>query len=255
MYVNKEDKNIFIMILAILVVSIIALIAIGNIIWRIISPGISAGLAEVANIIRVNQLDYNFAIPEKKEPIIIEPELSQEPVLSEEEQRVKDMDLNYNFSVSPAKSESVVLGVNNFYEEIAQDYKLGENRSASIEGTIRIIIPKIAFNAQINETMLLHPSSYQFNHGEIALLCTRRNLDSNDPKSCYYMDLVKVNDQIIVYFDSKTIKYKVVKIELFESNYENIYSGLRSDTNSIKIVTTGHLDSGRGRLVITALPL
>ncbi len=259
MYVNKEDKNIFIMVLAIFAVSIIALIAIGNIIWRIISPGVNTVVAEVSNLIRVNRLDYNFPIPPKKEPIV---QSTNPDALTVEQQKVLDMNLNYNFAFSTENKNLIVSGVENFFEEINDDYKLGPTRqTGEVKENYLIRIPKISLNSPVYRDnkaeslkfgIMQHKSSYNLGEGEVTVLCLRRHFNNNDPRSCYFMDLLNLNDEIYLKDGEEEVRYKVTKLEFINNNYENIYNSITDNKDTIKIVTSGAIDSGKGRLVVTA---
>ncbi|MBE2280692.1 MAG: hypothetical protein IAE91_09900 [Ignavibacteriaceae bacterium] len=259
MYTNKDDKNIFIMVIVIFVVSIIALIAIGNIIWRIISPGVNIAVTEISNYIRINRLDYNFEIPEKKEPVVNSSANNEE--LTAEQQAIINLDLNYNFEVASTPEE--VEGSTNFFEEIYSDYKLGPRRIVEESNkNLVLTIPKIKINSPVYQTpesslalkfgFWLHSSSYKFNEGELVLLCTRRYFDSTDPRSCYYIDRLRVNDELSVEFKGERAYYKITEIKKIYSNFEDIYNNISSDANRLIIVSTAEIDSGRGRLVILA---
>jgi len=65
-YYNKEDKNIFFMIITVLVVSIIALIAVLNGVWQIIGPPIQQISRDISHLSATSNLNYNFTVPAKK---------------------------------------------------------------------------------------------------------------------------------------------------------------------------------------------
>lgn len=263
MYTNKEDKNILIMVLVIFTVSIIALIAIGNIIWRIISPGVAIVVTEVSNFVKINRLDYNFEIPEKREPVAVEPVDKSTLELTPEEQAVFNRNLDYDFEIPSYDESKIVLGVTNFFEEIYTDYEFGPERiTEDSNKNIVVSIPRLSINSPVYITskdsvalkfgFWMHKSSYKINEGEMVFLCTRRFFDNTDPRSCYYMDYLAANDSISLEFNGETYNYKVDKVERFNQNFDQIYNNIGSDKNKLKIVTTGAVDSGRGRLVVSA---
>jgi len=265
MYANKDDKNILIMVLIIFTVSIIALVAIGNIVWKIISPGVNLAITEVSNVIRVNRLDYNFEIPARRNAPVIEqkpPENNQTAELSPEQESVANMNLNYSFSI-PQKSDSFIAGSTNFFEEIYSDVNYGPQRvTEESNKNFVITINKLEINSpvyiapQSNPALKfgfwMHKSSYSFNQGELVFLCTRRFFDNTDPRSCYYLNLLEINDQLSIEFGGEKASYKITRTEYFKDNYDQIYNNISENKSSLKIVTTGTVDTGRGRLVLTA---
>lgn len=265
MYTNKDDKNILIMVIVIFAVSIIALVAIGNIIWKIISPGVNLAITEVSNVIRINRLDYNFEIPIRRDVVVIvtpEPDKSEPVVLTAEQQAVADMPLNYSFFI-PNKTEDFIPGSNNFFEEIYSDVNIGPVRVTEESNKNFVInISKIKVNAPVYiapESSLalkfgfwMHKSSYAYNQGELVFLCTRRFFDNTDPRSCYYLNLLEIGDKIGLEFNGEKSTYRITKLEYFKENFEQIYNNISTDKNILKLVTTGTVDTGKGRLVITA---
>lgn len=263
MYTNKDDKNMLIMVLVIFTVSIIALIAIGNIIWRIVSPGVAIVVTEVSNLVKVSRLDYNFQIPEKREPVTQAPPDESTPALTPEEQVVFDMDLDYDFEIPSYDPSRIVLGVNNFFEEIYTDYEFGPERiNEDSNRNILISIPRLSIKSPVYITpkdsialkfgFWMHKSSYKLNEGEMVFLCTRRYFDNTDPRSCYYINYLAQNDSISLEFNGETFNYKVDQVERINQDYEQIYNNISSDKNKLKIVSTGALDLGRGRIVVYA---
>ncbi len=267
MYTNKDDKNILVMILVIFAVSIIALVAIGNIIWKIIQPGVDIAVAEISNIVRINRLDYNFEIPVRRDtPVaVVEPLEGVEKSsveLTVEQQAVADMNLNYSFFI-PEKDDSFVAGSTNFFEEIYSDSELGPVRITEESNKNFVInIEELGINSPAyispKSSMALkfgfwmHKSSYSYNQGELVFLCTRRFFDNTDPRSCYFLNLLEINDEIKLEFNGEKSTYKITKQEYLNGNYDNIYNNISADSKSLKIVTTGKVDTGRGRLIISA---
>jgi len=260
MYARKEDKNIIIMVVIIFVVSIVALIAIGNIIWKIISPGVALATTEISRLIAINRLDYNFPIPAKRESVSALPTPIE---FTAEQQVVLARDLDYDFEIPNADNNRIVVGVTNFYEEIYTDSDFGPDRITEESNKNMIItINKLAINSPAYITpesslalkfgFWMHSSSYKLNEGEMVFLCTRRYFDNNDPRSCYFMNYMSVNDTFSIEYNKEKFNYKVNAINYIKQDYQQIYENISSDKNSLKMVTTGALDSGRGRLVITA---
>jgi LPXTG-site transpeptidase (sortase) family protein len=263
MYANKDDKNLFIMVLVIFVVSIIAIIAIGGIIWRIISPGVNIAVNEVSSLIRVNRLDYNFDIPASKGNAQQSSENQNQP---QQEQAPTNTNvsnnLNYNFSI-PQGEDQIVKGNPNFFEEIYSDSEIGPNRITDESNkNIIVNIPKLSINSPIyqipsNSIALkfgfwLHKSSYELNKGEVVILCTRRYFDNNDPRSCYFLDYLREGENLSLEYEGQKYNYRVIKTETLTGDYGQIYNNISTDKNLLKIVTTGTIDTGKGRLVITA---
>lgn len=262
---NKEDRSILIMILAIFIACFIALIALGNIIWRIISPSVNTVVTEVSNVIRINRLDYNFPIPPKRENSTpVSEKNKEEDSLSEEQKSVIALDLNYNFPFNAYNSNTnLVLGSDNFYEEIFYDNIFGYQRqsSESKEGYI-VKIPKIELESPVYRDnninslkfgMWMHKSSFNYNEGEMVFLCSRRYFSNNDPRSCYFMNNLNLEDEIYLKVGTEDVKFIVTKLEYISDNYQDLYNNIASNNKQLRIITTGTTDIGKGRLVITAL--
>src|SRR5260221_9996010 len=122
MYVNREDKNIFLMILGILVVSLVALIAIFNIVFQIIKPPLEKVAANISKVIKVNNLDYNFQVPPKRDTgniLSIQP--TPQPQPQPEPEPISGPVIDYNFQIPQNKTLDIVKANTRFYESITND--------------------------------------------------------------------------------------------------------------------------------------
>lgn len=252
------------MVLIVLAVSIVALVAIGNIVWRIVSPGVNQIVAEVSSVVRINRLNYNFELPPRVE---ITQESNTETTTNNTPQEViteqAQANLNYNFSIDPQPNTTIVKGVPNFFEELYADTELGPIRiQEESNKNIIIDIPKLSVSSPSYQTpdgksalkfgFWLHRSSFPFGQGELAFLCNRRFFDSNDPRSCYYLNFLNINDQIVLEFAGERVTYKINKITSYKSDYSEIYNSITEDPNQLRLVSTLETDSGRGRVVFIA---
>lgn len=249
MFSNKEDKNIIIMVIIILAVSLIALVIMLSIVWRTVGPNINLAITKFQEVAS----SFSFATSTGN---------SNTANLTEAEKKVYNTKLNYNFKIPNKSPNTVVEGSDQFFEEIYSDPNLGVNRLNSFNSSLSLEIPKIDLNSpisyKINSTealrsgMYMHNASYNYDKGEMLFLCTRRFFNSDDPKSCYYLNLITLNDVIFFNIDGKRVEYKVIKLEYLAGNYADIYNNVSSNNSLIRIITTGKADQGRERLVITA---
>lgn len=265
MYINRDDKGIFLMILAILIVSIIAFAAVIGIVWNIISPGVNQVLNLFSTTVKTGNLDYNFyvpprdsveVIPDVSNPIVV-PEDSGEVI--EEPEIINDKD--YNFA-TPAFDFSPVAGIRNYYEIVREDVRNLDNIfQPKLGESSKIIIDKINLDSPIIEEgegekamnagfwVYSVLDNKKFPDTGITLTCYRRYFDSTDPRSCYYINYLGINDEIKIISDNWEYIYKITGYNEFDSEVNSIYSS-DLDKDTLKIVTSS-LD-GKMRYVIIA---
>ncbi len=183
MYFNKDDKSIFFMILTILVVSIISIIAVFSGIWQIIGPSVNKISTDISKALRVNSLDYNFAVPANAQPNptpqpVPQPQPSPTPSPNPQPAPAPDptpqpssfrgsgggivnakvpqvdiqkLSLNYNFAVAAkpfVPEELIDLG---FPDAIVEDALLASKGAIDQKpiGDLRIKIPRMKVNSPV----------------------------------------------------------------------------------------------------------
>jgi LPXTG-site transpeptidase (sortase) family protein len=101
----------------------------------------------------------------------------------------------------------------------------------------------------LDNGMWLYPTSY--NKGEKILLCHRRYFGTTNPKTCWFMDRVKIGDKIeITDRNGKIYNYTIVAQAVREGSDLSIYRTANDDL--IKVVTCTPLGSSSHRLVTIA---
>lgn len=171
--------------------------------------------------------DYNFAIPVQAE----------EPVekTSEEEETEKPV-YDYNFRI-PEKDNPIMKTIQ---------------------------IPKIGYNAKIysgtdgasavEQGAWHYPSNHPLD-GEAIFLCHRRYFRSSDSRSCWYLDRLRVGDNIYINLEGDTqLSYSVESISVNPAEDINVYN--LSEDNVIKIIScsiiNGKIGGDSHRIVILA---
>lgn len=255
MYINREDKGIFLMILAIVIVSVIAFVAVFSIIWNIISPGVNQLVNAVSNTIRTNNLDYNFYVPPREdvagETPVEEPDVVEENIVTDNDYNFRTPDFEFPF----------IEGVPNYFEIIREDVKtlsniyqpkLGESARIQIN-KIRVDSPIIQ-DAQGDRAMnsgfwvYTNLDNKKFPDTGITLTCYRRYFDSTDPRSCYFLHYLFLGDEITIVSDGYEYKYEITGYNEFDPILDDVYA--QSKIGEIKIISSS-LD-GKSRYVITA---
>lgn len=261
MALSKDDQNTFIMIAGVLIVCVIALIAVLASIWQLIREPVNRAIFEIGDFFRLQTLDYNFAVDYTIPVTPPPPPPTPEPVA--QPAPIPD-DLNYNFALNLIDNDANLNNNPNVTSAIYTDAKLLEiqgNGEQVIQGNLSILIPKLKVNSPIvqglNSEELLKqgfwvvPSNRKLGVGEIIMLCNRRFFGPFDSKSCWFLDQISKNDEIIVNVDGESLRYFVVGISVYNSRDPLIYSS--SETQDfIKIVTTDPLYSNENRLVVLA---
>ena len=104
-------------------------------------------------------------------------------------------------------------------------------------------------DAALDQGMWLYPTSYE--KKEKILLCHRRYFGLHNPKTCWYMDRVKLGDIIEVSDKNGTVyKYRIVSQSVREGADLSVYRASNDDV--IKVITCTPLGSSSHRLVTIA---
>ncbi|MCA9387041.1 hypothetical protein KC669_03330 [Candidatus Dojkabacteria bacterium] len=61
---DKQNRNTFILLIVVFIVCIVALVAVLTISWRIVGGSVTSAVNSVARYIQLQNLDYNFKVPE-----------------------------------------------------------------------------------------------------------------------------------------------------------------------------------------------
>jgi LPXTG-site transpeptidase (sortase) family protein len=272
MYFNKDDKNIVFMILAILIVSIISLIAVINGVWQIVGPSIKKVSDDFSKVVKVNSLDYNFVVPAKAQSTTPQPQAQPtpqpapppQPSSTVDEIDVSKLNLDYNFNVGKKTQTPMQQFSPDFQDDILNDAQTAvENSKGQNDlGKLSIKIPKLKIESEINqgrdyEKLLkqgfwIYPASFEPGHGEFTILCMRRYFGKDDPKSCWYIDELTKNDEIIVNDNDVELKYKVVGVNEFKNDDLPLIYTEPSQEDTIKIVAAHPLNGNSKRIVVLA---
>lgn len=263
MYINREDKGIFLMILAIVIVSVIAFVAVIGIIWNIISPGVNQLINSVSTTVRTSNIDYNFYVP-PREDVVVEDTSEQTPAEPEtptEDSVVADKD--YNFKM-PEFEFPLIEGIPNYFEVVREDVKgLSNIYQPKLGESARIQVNKIHIDSPIIQEaqgdramnagfwVYTNLDNKKFPDTGITLTCYRRYFDSTDPRSCYFLHYLFIDDEIKLFSDGREYTYKITGKGEFDTALNDIYSV--PEIGNIKIVSSS-LD-GKLRYVITAKQL
>lgn len=272
MYINRDDKSIFLMILAILIISLIAFASVIGIVWNIISPGVNQVVSLFSTTVKNSNIDYNFYVPSKSEalitvtgtdPIVVEVDTNNSSEGSFNQvipDPVVITDKDYNFA-TPEFDFTKVEGIQNYYEIVRDDAKSLDNIFQPKFGeSAKIQIPKIKLDSPIIEEgegerammsgfwVYQNLDDKQFPDSSIILTAYRRYFDSTDPRSLYYINYLTINDKITIFSDNNEYIYRITGYNEFGSEFD-VYSETM-DSSTLKIVTSS-LD-GTLRYVLTA---
>lgn len=287
MKLDKEQQNTFIMIFTVLIVSLVALIATANVIWGIVAQPVADARNAVAYFLRVENLNYNFAVPpstqqnqliEINPPEILEDiindetpifvEIREDPIIetssNETVTLVADTRIiNYNFNIPLINTNQNLQAFQTFPDAIIQDAILAGYGSGTDtpQVNLQILIPKIGINSPVLQGLgandLLekgfwtYPSSNKLGEGEQVFLCHRRFFGPYDPRSCWFLDQIKKGDEILLKFSGTDLNYEVVGVNVFDGDDPLIYS-ISNKEDYIKLVTCTPLYSNEQRLVVLA---
>ncbi|MFS8130834.1 MAG: sortase [Candidatus Dojkabacteria bacterium] len=260
MAVSRDDQNTFLMIGGVLIICLIALIAVISSIWALIRQPVNAVLNSVSTFVRIQTLDYNFALPTAvavsptptpgTTPIAI-------PTINLTLGYSAEKDIDYNFPV--ATSISTLFGdalyTNTQLKDMSNKGEIVAQKDLSIQ------IPSINVNSPIlqgldSDTLLKQgfwviPSERKIGESEVIMVCNRRFFGPSDPKSCWFLDKITKESTITLTYNSLVLTYKVVGINRFSADDPLIYKA--SDTEDLlRIVTTDPLESNANRLVVLA---
>jgi LPXTG-site transpeptidase (sortase) family protein len=285
MFSNKEDRTTAIILITVIIVCVISLIAVSTIIWSIIKSPLKQITGDFGREIKLQTLDYNFKLADytdqdekaeekpaeepKKEEKKKDEKKEEQPAKEEKaEQEEPKREYDYNFTI-PAKPATAILSpieianLQGFPDAILDDATLASstNWQSTPQTNLRIRIPKIGIDGPVlqgqdaanllNQGFWIYPGSYTLGKGEVVMLCHRRHFGPYDPRSCWFLDHVGINDEIFMDFNGNTLKYRVVGVNMFEANDPLIYSISPSD-DYIKVVTCGPLYSNTHRLAVLA---
>lgn len=64
---KQEDRNILLIVGIVVIASFVAMVAIFSVIWGLVGPQISSAVSSISRFIQLQNLDYNFEIPAKKD--------------------------------------------------------------------------------------------------------------------------------------------------------------------------------------------
>lgn len=275
---NKQDRNTAIVVIIVLIVCAISIYALASGVWALIGPGVTRGLDALGYTIKIQTLDYNFAIPDGGETVVVtdntpinpEPVVNNpEPVATDTEvaptqndYRVIPANYSYNFAVPKvaAPTDDYLSG---FQDSILSDAQLAGYGSGSDvpQTNLNLLIPKININSPVIQGLggddllekgfWVHPISKPIGQGEMVVLCHRRYFGPYDPRSCWYLDKLERGDEIYLKGNSEQLTYKVIGVNIFDEGDPQIYQ--TSDTeNYLRIVTCTPLYSNTQRLVVLA---
>lgn len=252
---SKEDQNTFLLVAAILVVCIVAIIVMVGLIWGVVAKPIGDTISNVSEFFKIQEpLNYNFPIPEVP--------VTQEPVANDqnniEDSEGSEPSIKYDM---PYK-EAQILGaytenINRepLVIETAKSRYTTSNSLTQVKFNVRI--PSIGMNAPamhgnniefiLQSGFLIYPGSDLSMEGSIILICYRSQFKSTDPKSCWYLDKLQKDDEIVIdNFGSET-KYRIIGTNIINFNADFLYQK-PADDKYLQIIT----NDGNNRLIILA---
>ncbi|MEO6729148.1 MAG: sortase [Candidatus Dojkabacteria bacterium] len=261
MAVSRDDQNTFLMIGGVLIVCLIALIAVISSIWALVRDPINTVISTVSTFIRIQTLDYNFAVPIAVAPTPVpQPNPIPSPINIPPINIIlgsNEKDIDYNFPVDTSSTSQ-------FEDALFSDTNLEEmlgNGQTIQQKNLNIQIPSLNINSPIvqglnsedllKEGFWVLPSERKLGKAEVVLLCSRRYFGPTDSKSCWFLDRIALENIITISYNSYSLNYKVVGINRFNGNDPLVYKA-SADEDLIRIVTTDPLDSNINRLVILA---
>lgn len=266
MAVSRDDQNTFLMIGGVLIICLIALIAVISSIWALVRDPVNAVINTVSTFIRIQTLDYNFAIPVVT---VVTPAPVPQPTPTPSPTPINIPPVNLSFAWPEDKDIEYNFPVNNisttqFNDALYTDTDLvnKNNKGESVEQKdLSIQIPALSINSPIlqgldSESLLeegfwVIPSNKKLTQSEVIMLCNRRFFGPTDPRSCWYLDKIAIGNLIVVTYNGFTANYSVVGINRFNAEDPLVYQS-SNDEDLIRIVTTDPLNSNENRLVILA---
>lgn len=252
---SKDDQNTFLLVAAILVVCIIAIVVMVGLIWGIIAKPVGETVSSVANFLNQKPeapLNYNFKIPAA--PVVEASPQPQAQDSSDQNAQPQKYELPYR--------DAQILGVST--QSISQDplviettkYRYATSNDLT-QTKFNVKIDAIGMNAPamhgsdvefiLQSGFLIYPGSDLSMDGSIILVCYRTQFKSSDPKSCWYLDKLQKDDEIIIdNFGSET-KYKIIGTNYLNFSGDFLYQKSAED-KYLQIVT----NDGNNRIVILA---
>lgn len=270
---NKQDRGIAFTIAIVLLICTISLIAILNSLWQLVGPGVQTLIAIISNEARTVTANYNFQIPSldkgttstQSSTSSSTTSTTQTTSSSEDRPIIVPSNYTYNFPVPDAihnvdEEYSNLIG---FEDSILTDAQLVGYGSGSDTPQISLFlsIPKINVKSPVlqglgsdellKQGFWVYPGSYPIGVGEMILLCHRRYFGPYDPRSCWNLDKMSINDEIFIRRGEQQLTYKVVGVNEFTGDNPSIYN-ISSTKSYLKIVTCTPLYSNDNRLVVLA---
>lgn len=261
MYFNRDDKNILIIFVIIFTVALIAIIAILNLVWQVVGKSVGEFFNNFGYAVQASTLDYNFAIPVKKDvqpnpqPIQTQPTPSVKPAANGD----KVVNLNYNF---PVPQDSQKIPGEGLDDPILEDIKKIYYQNINMQeiSRINIFIPKIGIESPVNggrnfQSLLekgfwIYPGSGELGRGELVMLCQRSYFGANDPRSCWNINNLAVGDEITLRKNNHEFKYRITIIGTFSKTYQFLYLPISQDQDTIKIVTSDKNNSDKRTVIL-----
>jgi LPXTG-site transpeptidase (sortase) family protein len=255
------------MIVAIIAVCIVALIAVFSVMWRISGGVISRTINSFNRYVKIQNLDYNFKVPEAK---AVEPEPTEEPNDSETDSEEEPAptpvpQYNYNFSIPFFETDRNLFRLEDGILSDAKTLGMATRSNELTTIPYQVQIPKIALASLVSSGLgesdllqkgfWLHPDSKDLLTGEAIFLCHRQFFSPNDRRSCWFLDKLEIGDKIyITNLTSELFEYEIISVVLKDvsaSNLDEIYTVSGTET-TLKIVSSAPLNSSDKRIVVTA---
>lgn len=261
---SKEDQNTFLMVAAILVVCIVTLIVIIGILWGIIQEPLKNTIENAAQFFQTTDrpIDYNFKIPVAEAQPAPQPSPEPQPAPQAEEnssaQQTQNSAIKYDLPFRGAQ----VLGVSTreiSAESLVQEVEKAQHLTGSNVTQVKfnLKVPAIGMDAPamhgsdmqfiLQNGFLIYPGSMVLGDGSMILVCYRSQFPSSDPKSCWNLDKLQKDDEIIIDNYGSEIKYKIIGTNILNFSGNFLYK-IPEEGNYLQIVT----NDGENRLVILA---
>jgi len=245
------------MLVLVVGVTIVAIVAVGTITWRLSGPFLEQLFSAVEGVNLGNKsYNYNFQVPDPKLEDLKESTSSQMVVKVETD----DSRFNFNFPIPKVQFTRDLIQHQDSILDDAMAAGYGTEIGGDFGSNIEIDIPYLGIRSEVwegngsrdllKEGFWMHPDSKNLSEGQVILMCYRRFLSPLDPRSCWNLENVETGQKISIAMGDEVFEYIVKDFRLYDIGAPQIYRIEEED--SIKIVAAAPLFQEDKRLVIVA---
>lgn len=252
----NDNRGTLITIAVVLIVSIVVLFAVLAFTWRMISEPINDFSNWVTSLNKYNNTDYNFPVPVINTDLNLDGDNNPDTNEIELVVNMTEQERDYNFEVpilssSQGKVERQLLNDANSVPDISAN---------SQPSNFIIQIPKLALNSTaftarseanpLTRGMWIYPKTTSAPVGEKILVCSQSFFKISDPKSCFDLNRLKVDDRIFKIEGDFSTEYAVSSVETISFD-DKVYGDLRKE-DSLRIVSCDPASDCVKRIVVKA---